>query len=289
MKISFITASYNYQDYIAETINSVIAQTYEDWELIIVDDGSKDNSVNLIKEFCAKNPKIKLFTHQNNENKGLVETIKLGLSKAQGEFVAFLESDDYIAPDYIEKKLAVLNQYPDVKFIFNDIEMFGNQEKINEMKKYFEKLYGVFDKVTEPVRIYKYFFFYNFVPTFSCVMVNRNVLMECNFDSPIKAWVDWWLWAQISFENDFYFLKEKLTFWRMHQTSYINRAAKTVDDNQQMFFRELLKFLKPVDFPYYLLVAIIKTRRIEKIFRGLLNKILAMNILVVYDKKPKTE
>lgn len=92
--ISIITASYNYENYIKETIESVLNQTYTNWELIIVDDGSKDNSVEVIKSYCEKDSRIKLFQHEGGVNKGLAETIKLGISKAQGEWIAFLESDD---------------------------------------------------------------------------------------------------------------------------------------------------------------------------------------------------
>ena len=62
-KISIITASYNYENFIKETIESVIAQTIQDWEMVIVDDGSTDNSINIIKEYCQKDSRIKLFTN----------------------------------------------------------------------------------------------------------------------------------------------------------------------------------------------------------------------------------
>lgn len=79
MTISIITASYNYEKYIKDTIESVLSQTYSDWEMIIVDDGSKDKSRDIIKEYCEKDSRIKLYTHEKNVNKGLAETIQLVL------------------------------------------------------------------------------------------------------------------------------------------------------------------------------------------------------------------
>ena len=102
---SIITASYNYANYIVETMDSVLAQTYQDWELIVVDDGSKDNSVEVIKSYCQKDSRIKLFQHEFGINKGLIATIKLGIEKASSDWIAFVESDDFITPDYLEKKL----------------------------------------------------------------------------------------------------------------------------------------------------------------------------------------
>jgi len=103
MKISILIASYNYAQYIEEAINSVINQSYQNWELIIVDDGSSDNSLEIIKSYCEKDSRIKLFQHENNQNNGLKETILLGLENVMGDWVAFLESDDVFMPDNLAK------------------------------------------------------------------------------------------------------------------------------------------------------------------------------------------
>ena len=81
--ISIITTSYNYSEYISETIKSVQAQTYSDWELIIVDDASTDNSVEIIRNFCQNDKRIKLICH--DKNKGLAKAIQTGLKYAKGE------------------------------------------------------------------------------------------------------------------------------------------------------------------------------------------------------------
>ncbi|MCD7780214.1 MAG: glycosyltransferase, partial [Candidatus Gastranaerophilales bacterium] len=152
MKISIITASYNYENYIKETIESILAQTYSDWELVIVDDGSKDNSVNLIKTYCEKDRRIKLFTHPNFENKGLKDTLLLGLEKADSEWVVFLESDDSITPDYLEKKVKVIKNNPNVNFIINDVNMFGDLDKKNKLeKKYFKIIRKILKSTNQPV------------------------------------------------------------------------------------------------------------------------------------------
>ena len=81
--ISIITASYNYSKYISETIKSVQTQTYSDWELIVVDDASTDNSVEIIRSFCD-DKRIKLICH--DKNKGLSKVIQTGLKYAKGEW-----------------------------------------------------------------------------------------------------------------------------------------------------------------------------------------------------------
>lgn len=116
MKISIVTASYNYENYIKETIKSVLNQTYQDWELIIIDDCSSDNSVNVIKSF--QDDRIKLFV--NKQNLGLAKTLKLGIEKATGDWIVFLESDDLITSDYLAKKVQIIQKHKNINLIFND-------------------------------------------------------------------------------------------------------------------------------------------------------------------------
>lgn len=96
MKISFIVTSYNYADYILETIESIKNQTYQEFEIIVVDDFSTDNSVEILKKVNG----IKLFCHR--ENKGQLAAIITGLKEANGEFVSIIDSDDTIMPEYTQ-------------------------------------------------------------------------------------------------------------------------------------------------------------------------------------------
>lgn len=136
LKISIVLTSYNYEQYISECIKSVIDQTFTDWELIIIDDGSKDNSINIIKEFCSKDERIKLFTHPKNENKGLQKTLEYGINLANNEWITLLESDDILSCDYLEKKAEVIHKYnDDINLIFNECEIFGDAKRIERISR----------------------------------------------------------------------------------------------------------------------------------------------------------
>ncbi len=231
MQISIITASYNYEEHIKETIESVIAQTYTDWEMVIVDDGSRDNSVEVIKSYCAKDNRIKLYQHENGENKGLIETVKLGIEKAQNEWIVFLESDDTITSDYLETKLEIIKQYPDVKFIFNDVNMFGDEDRIQHMEEvYFSKLYKDLKKYSFPANVSQAFAKRDIVPTFSCVMLKKELFGGIDFNVAKKPCLDYYIWSQIAQNNDFYFINKKLTNWRMHKDSYISSKVQPLED-----------------------------------------------------------
>lgn len=219
-QISIITASYNYAEYIKETIESVINQTYKNWEMIIIDDGSTDNSVQVIKHFCQKDSRIKLFTHLGGINKGLTDTIKKGIEVASGEWIIFLESDDTITPNYIEEKVKVIQKYPYIKFIFNDVNLFGDEEGIEIFKNYLNRSRKALQNLTFPANIANLFIKYNPVPTFSAVMVKKASLENLNFNSFIPQWVDYYLWSQLAANNDFYYINKKLTNFRIHKYSY---------------------------------------------------------------------
>ena len=238
MKISFITASYNYEEYIGETIKSVLAQTISDWEMIVVDDGSKDKSVNLIKKFCKKDSRVRLFRHQGGKNCGLAKTLQLGLEKSSGDWIVFLESDDTIEPNYLEEKIKIINNYPTVKFIFNDVNPVGNQKGFDALNKnaacnYFKKMHERVNRMTFPQRPFKEFKDFNFIPTFSCVMLKKEILDDVSFVSPIPQWLDTYLWSQLVGKYEFFYVDKKLTNWRLHDNSYNN---KSLSDEQKHEF-----------------------------------------------------
>ena len=241
-KVSIITASYNYENYIKETIESVLNQTFQDWELIIVDDGSKDNSVSVIKEYCNRDSRIKIFQHENGVNKGLAETIKLGLEKSNCEWVAFLESDDVWLPNSLEEKMYIVNNNPNINFIYSDIEMFGD---VNEIERYNQIFYKKVSKKLSkgsPLKDLSPFFVYrNWIYTFSVVMCKKDLFNNCDFNSPLKTVIDYYLWAQIAQKTKIYYLNKKLTLWRIHKKSYLH--VKTVDTElEKIFYTKIANF-----------------------------------------------
>lgn len=105
-KVSIIMPNYNCEKFIVETINSVLAQTYPNWELLIVDDCSTDKSVEIIKNYCDNDARIKLFI--NEKNSGAAASRNLALREAKGKWIAFLDSDDLWLPEKLEKQIAFM-------------------------------------------------------------------------------------------------------------------------------------------------------------------------------------
>jgi glycosyltransferase involved in cell wall biosynthesis len=123
--VSIIIPVYNAEKYIAETIKSVLAQTYTNWELIIINDGSTDNSERVIKQFLV-DERIKYYPQKNT---GVSVARNNGMAKSKGDFIAFLDADDGMENRNIEKKLNVFDNNKDIDWVFSD--MYNADENLN--------------------------------------------------------------------------------------------------------------------------------------------------------------
>ena len=126
VNLSVVVASYNYEKLISECLNSLISQTDKQFEIVVVDDGSKDNSLRILREYEDKYENVKLYTHPNEENRGLSETLKLGISRANGEYVAFCESDDTWDCNHVKYLKSYINENPQALILCNEINIVNN-------------------------------------------------------------------------------------------------------------------------------------------------------------------
>lgn len=134
--VSIITPSYNSEKFISQTIESVLAQTYQDWEMLIVDDCSSDNSKKIIKEYTKKDNRIKLL--QLEKNSGPAIARNKGIKEAKGRYIAFLDSDDLWLPQKLEKQIKFLyeNSLPLTYSAYITIDEQGNELYLRKAKKH---------------------------------------------------------------------------------------------------------------------------------------------------------
>lgn len=121
--VTIITANYNAQQFIEETIDSVLAQSYQNWEMIIVDDCSSDLSIDIIKDYMQKDSRIKLI--QLTENSGPAVARNRAIKDANGRYIAFLDSDDLWLPLKLEKQLAFM-QKNNVTFSYTSYNLIND-------------------------------------------------------------------------------------------------------------------------------------------------------------------
>lgn len=118
-RVSVITIFLDAERFIAEAIESVRGQTFESWELILVDDGSHDASSRIAREYAAREPeRIRMVEHPGHENRGMSVSRNLGVSHARGSVIALLDADDVYLPEKLERQIALLDSRPDVGAVY---------------------------------------------------------------------------------------------------------------------------------------------------------------------------
>lgn len=122
--VSIIMPCYNAERYILNSIESVLAQTYQNWELLITDDSSTDNSVEIIKEYCLKDIRINLLV--SNDHHGIAGTRNLSIERAKGRFIAFLDNDDLWTRYKLEKQVSFMMEN-EVGFSYTSYELIDKE------------------------------------------------------------------------------------------------------------------------------------------------------------------
>ncbi len=119
--VSIIISFFNAEKFITETLESVFAQTYEDWELLLVDDGSTDNSTKIALDYKERHPdKVFYCEHEGHVNKGLSATRNLGIRSSRGEYIATLDADDIWLPNKLREQVSIMESHPEIGMVYGN-------------------------------------------------------------------------------------------------------------------------------------------------------------------------
>lgn len=261
--ISVLMASYNYEIYIGEAIKSVLSQTWTDFELIIIDDGSKDGSVTLARSFAERDSRVRVLQHPDKKNHGLPKTLSLGITKARGEWIAFLEADDLWEPTCLEQRMRQA-QHTRADIVFNAIRPLPMPgADTGWFDTYIPRIMREHEhrnvQSGGAYSLQSSLLIENKIPTFSCAMLRAKSLRTCSLTAPVPRWLDWWIWVQVAQKGLFTFVPAQLTLWRLHAGSYNHKIAfsRYLKDNMKVWsgFRGLQKSYKQSGktYSYYFL------------------------------------
>lgn len=230
MKVSIIMCSYNSADYVGRAIDCILAQTYTNWELIISDDKSKDNSHEVIKPYLIDS-RIQLHIHETNQ--GYVKNKNTALRRATGELVTQLDSDDLCPADRIEKQVNVFLKNPEIKICGGDFEQIGTDDKIlnpadtgTNKKKYTEDFL-----ITELALEYPFWF--------PSLMWKRELFDEVGYFSEYFNGIygdDHYWTFKVQQKYPVYFLKDCLYYYRINPGSITN----VLDDKRKLIAQDII-------------------------------------------------
>ena len=158
--VSVIIIFWNADRFIAEAIESVFAQTYRAWELLLVDDGSSDCSTTIARSYSERDPQhVRYLEHPGHANRGMSASRNLGIRNARGSYVAFLDADDVWLSNILEEQVAILETYPEAAMVYGPIEYWYSWTGMPEDRErdYVEKLGVPPDTIIEPPRLFPLF------------------------------------------------------------------------------------------------------------------------------------
>ncbi|MCQ8847217.1 glycosyltransferase [Alteromonas stellipolaris] len=226
--ISVVMPVYNAQNYILDALKSICDQTYQNLEIIVIDDGSTDSSKELIQSIADIDNRLKLISR---ENKGLISSLNEGIEVSKGQYIARMDADDLSHPERLSRQIDYLEKHPEVGVIFSGIEY------IDEYGKIIRKKISSKTRAIEPVEL-----------LFGCpvchptAMFNMNKVtkIEIRYDHNFKNAEDFELWTRIISAHSISIMNEVLFQYRIHSGSITSQNS---DSQRKMAVNAIVKNL----------------------------------------------
>lgn len=268
--VSVCIAAYNHEKYILETIQSVINQKYKNLELIIINDGSKDNTDKIIRDYNdIIQSRFVRYEYVNRANKGVSATLNECLNWAEGDFFTGIASDDVMLPERISTLLNVIKKLDkSYAAVFGNAFFIDENSRIislndnGEICRFGEKCYGTFLDFILKKRDFEYdsdeFGSYrsllrsNYLPSMSCLM-RTDIIKQVGGWQEDKSIEDWALWLTLSKDYKMICINEPISQYRWHETntSKVNRK-KLIFDSMKLLKEEMnYAFKSGLQYVYY--------------------------------------
>lgn len=240
--VSVIIPAYNHENYVQETIKSIINQTYKNIELIVLDDGSKDNTwekIQELKEICEK--RFIRIHFETKENEGSCATLNRLLSIVQGEYVYIIASDDLAKPFAIEKEVEFLQKNDNYALVVGDDEIIDGEGKVCYWDKKRNNIYDIekaeyktfcdflqklkkLDFSSKNFGTYSSLYIGNYIP--NGYLIRKSIFEKIGYFTPEAPLEDYWLMLQISKYAKMKYIDEILFSYRWHNANTIKNVEK---------------------------------------------------------------
>jgi|GEM_PF-668251 glycosyltransferase involved in cell wall biosynthesis/predicted O-linked N-acetylglucosamine transferase (SPINDLY family) len=223
-KVSIVLPTYNQERYISDAIESVLRQTYQDFEIIIVNDASSDQTVNCIQVYSDS--RIRLFSLQQNQ--GESAATNFGIQQAQGEWIAILHSDDIFAPNKLEKQIDFITQNPRVGAVLSQVQVIDETGQILLADQH--PLQRVF---TQPNRTRFQWLNYFFIKDNGLCQTSSMIRRQCYeqigcYDLRLRQIPDFDFWVRLCLQYEIYILPEPLIYYRVHDSNISGIQPETL-------------------------------------------------------------
>ncbi len=194
---------------IGETLASIVAQTESEWEAVVVDDGSEDESLALAREWARRDPRIRVLTHAGGAHRGTPATRTLTVREARGELLAFLDADDLYEPHALAAFRETMDRHEAAVAVYGFAETFGDGRPPRTIGR------GDPDR---PVAMLAQLAAFNVLAT-SATCIRARAVPESPFPDAMRLSQDWALWVEMARRGPFVFVPRTLARYRLHERS----------------------------------------------------------------------
>jgi glycosyltransferase involved in cell wall biosynthesis len=210
--VSIVVPSYNHEKYIQETIESIVNQTYDNIELIVIDDGSKDNSPQIIQKLSQKYG----FEFIHRPNKGLSATLNEGIKLSKGKYWSVCASDDVLTHDKIDRQVRFMENNPDYGMCYGKVVLFNEKGLNTPLNIKYSRGGWIFDDLIKG-RFW--------IPAVSN-LIKKDVFLDVGYYDE-ELWVeDWDMWVRISHKYQIGFINEYIAKYRQHGSNISKQGWK---------------------------------------------------------------
>ena len=235
--VSVIIPSYNAEKYIVDAVASALQQTHQPIEVMIVDDGSKDNTLEIINREYGGHKAVRILTHPDHKNLGVSKTRSLGIQESRGTFIAYLDADDMFTPTKIEKQLQRFKKDPSLVLVHSCVEL---KIESGEGGVAFDFEFRSYPQDCQYALLDSPYLERNTICN-STVLVKREVLKtDVNSFNQVFQYEDWINWILLADQGNFYYMNEPLTVYRYHAQAstygLVNNQLKPVFAKLEMLF-----------------------------------------------------
>lgn len=228
-KVSVIVPNYNYSHYLSDRLNSIAGQTFSDFEIILLDDASSDDSLAIMQEFAAKEPRVsQIVVNEHNTNSPFKQWQK-GIELAKGDYIWIAEADDVAHPEFLQRTVEALEQQPDTCIAYSLSELIDSQgaeiPNYIEQQVYPPKPLPTADGSTViyngPSYLASLLYAHNTIYNASMVLFRRSAFnrLKTRIFNQMRFVGDWALWSAIALEGNIAEVRMRLNKFRKHQAS----------------------------------------------------------------------
>ena len=228
--VSILMPVFNGELYLNQAINSVLSQTYPNWELLIVDDGSSDDSYKIAESYSKKNEKIRLFSHSGRGYRGVSATRNLALENGQGQYIATLDCDDEWLPGRLEKQIDIFRHFPQTIMVYGLAETIDEKgdtvyKRLNKKNDIKVPVYAGSGVPGGPYSIFELLVRGKIWIPSPTVLALAETVKKCKgFNETLKYQVeDHLLFTLVAEKGPVYFLNEVLANYRVHSETWSAR------------------------------------------------------------------